>query len=142
MPSASSYEPRPLVPVIKLIGLFNWLGAVQMLFGINVVVWLAFGVVGIIRLADIMPGQIVVWVIAGAVMFGNVGAMVAAAVLLSRRRFVFYLFALAVVLVNVLAAFMDQLGPADFLAMVPNLLILSILVGKRRLFLRPTVVDS
>lgn len=113
-----------------------------MLFGINVVVWLAFGVVGIIRLADIMPGQIVVWVIAGAVMFGNVGAMVAAAVLLSRRRFVFYLFALAVVLVNVLAAFMDQLGPADFLAMVPNLLILSILVGKRRLFLRPTVVDS
>jgi hypothetical protein len=39
--------------------------------------------------------------------------------------------------VNILAAFLDQIGLVDILAMIPNFVILGILVGKRRLFLRP-----
>ena len=106
----------------------------QGLFLVNAAVWLVFGIVSVVRLAG-GAGQGVTAVVVAVLMFGNAGAMALSGALLGQRRLLFYLFALAVLAVNILLTFTDQVGAFDWITFALDLVLLGILLGWRKQFL-------
>jgi uncharacterized membrane protein YsdA (DUF1294 family) len=105
---------------------------VQTLFFINATIWLVFGIMGILRLenGNTTPEN-VLWVIT-FLMFGNVGAMLIAGLWLGRRSKWVFIFALAVLVVNILLTFTDQVGFFDILTALIDLGILGLLLFDRK----------
>ena len=106
----------------------------QGLFFLNAAIWLVFGVVSVIRLAG-NAGQGVAAVVVAILIFGNAGAMALSGALLGKRRLLFYFFALAVLVVNVLLTFTDQVGALDWITFALDLVLLGIMIVARRQFL-------
>ena len=104
------------------------------LFFLNAAIWLVFGMVTVVRLAG-NAGQGVTAVVVAVLMFGNAGAMALSGVLLGRRRVLFYLFALAVLVVNILLTFTDQVGALDWITFAIDLVLLGILILARKQFI-------
>ena len=107
----------------------------QSLFGLNAAIWLTFGILGIFRL--VRGGStptITLWVIT-VLMFGNVGAMLLAGLWLGKRSKWAFFFALAVLGVNLLLTFTDQVGFFDILTALINLGLLGLLLYDRKNFL-------
>jgi hypothetical protein len=104
----------------------------QGLFFLNAAIWLALGVVSSIRLGSSGSQGVTALVIA-ILMFGNAGAMALRGALLGRRRLLFYLFALAVLAVNIVLTFTDQVGVLDWITLAIDLVLVGILAvaGKR-----------
>ena len=105
----------------------------QGLFFLNAAIWVVFGIVSVIRLAG-NAGQGVTAVVVAILMFGNAGAMALSGALLGKRRLLFYLFALAVLAVNVALTFTDQFGAFDLITLVIDLVLLGILIVARKQF--------
>lgn len=116
---------------------WNPVRVVQALLALNTAVWLTFGLISLLRLSLQNPEQIWVFGIVAMLMFGNAAALLLAAWLLGRRPKWGYVFALAVLLVNIVLTFTDQFGLFDLLTLLLDLVSLSILAVKRRDFLRP-----
>ncbi len=109
----------------------------QGLFFLNGGIWLVLAVVSLIRFGG--NGVQAVTALAVAIlMFGNAGAMAVSGALLGRRRLLIYLFALAVLMVNIVLTFTDQVGPLDWITFAIDLVLLSTLLVARKRFLRPT----
>ena len=106
----------------------------QGLFFLNAAIWVLFGIVSVIRLAG-NAGQGVTAVVVAILMFGNAGAMALSGALLGKRRLLFYLFALAVLAVNIVLTFTDQVGALDWITFAIDLVLLGILLGWRKQFL-------
>ena len=106
----------------------------QGLFFLNAAIWLVFGVVSVARLAG-DAGQGVTAVVVAVLMFGNAGAMALSGALLGRRRLLFYLFALAVMVVNIVLTFTDQVGAFDWITFGIDLVLLGILILARKQFI-------
>ena len=106
----------------------------QGLFFLNTAIWLVFGVVSIIRLGG-SAEQAATAVVVAILMFGNAGAMALSGVLLSRRRLPFYLLAFAVLSVNIVLTFTDQVGALDWITFGIDLALLAILVVARQQFI-------
>ena len=107
----------------------------QALFFLNAAIWLVFGIVSVVRLAG-NEGQGVTALVVAILMFGNAGAMALSGALLGKRRLLFYLFALAVLAVNVVLTFTDQVGALDWITFAIDLVLLGILLLARKQFLR------
>lgn len=107
--------------------------AAQGLFFLNAVIWLSFGVVSVLRLGD-NPEQLVTAVIVAVLMVGNVGAMLLAGFSLGRLTRWSYIFALAVLLVNIVLTFTDQFGIFDLLTLLLDLLLFGLLLATRSLY--------
>ena len=107
----------------------------QGLFFLNAAIWLVFGVVSVVRIAG-NGGQGATAVVVAVLMFGNAGAMALSGALLGKRRRLFYLFALAVLAVNIVLTFTDQVGALDWITFAIDLVLLGILLGWRKAFLR------
>ncbi len=111
------------------------LRVVQGLFLLNAVIWIVFS---IIRLIEIAAGPAQVGAIFQAValmMFGNAVAMLLAAWLVGKQDVWGYLFALAILVVNIFFTFTDQVGFFDWATFGVDLVILVLLAVKRRVFL-------
>jgi uncharacterized membrane protein YsdA (DUF1294 family) len=104
----------------------------QAMFFINAAIWLAFGVAGIIRLArENTAPENVMWVIT-ILMFGNVGAMLVAGLWLHRQSKWAYIFALAVLVVNIFLTFTDQVGFFDILTALIDVSLIGLLLFDRK----------
>ena len=104
------------------------------LFFLNAAIWLVFGVLSLVRLVGNGGGAVVGWVVA-ILMFGNAGAMALSGALLGKRKRLFYLFALAVLAVNIVLTFADQVGALDWITFAIDLVLVGILVVGRGQFL-------
>ena len=107
----------------------------QGLFFLNAAIWLALGVMSLMRLGG-NQGQGVAALVVAVLMFGNAGAMALCGALLPKRRMLFYLFALAVLAVNIVLTFTDQVGALDWITFAIDLVLLGILVVARKEFTR------
>jgi lysylphosphatidylglycerol synthetase-like protein (DUF2156 family) len=67
-------------------------------------------------------------------MFGNAGAMALSGMLLARRKLLFYLLALAVLAVNIVLTFTDQVGLLDWITFAIDLVLVAILIVGRKHF--------
>jgi hypothetical protein len=111
---------------------FRLLRAAQILLFANVVIWLIFGSISILRIFERHPEQYVIaWVIA-LMMLGNAAAMGLAGWAIAQRGF-WTFFALAVLGVNIVLTFTDQVGFLDWATFAINLAILGCWWGSRRL---------
>ena len=106
----------------------------QGLFFLNAAIWMVFGTVSVVRIGG-SAGQGVTAVVVAVLMFGNAGAMALSGALLGKRRLLFYLFALAVLAVNVALTFTDQVGAFDLITLIIELVLLGILIVARKQFL-------
>ena len=105
----------------------------QGLFFLNAAIWLVFGIVSLVRLGGSEGGAVTALVVA-ILMFGNAGALALSGALLARRRLIFYLFALAVLAVNIVLTFTDQVGALDWITFAVDLLLAGILIVARKQF--------
>ena len=106
------------------------------LFFLNAAIWLVLGIVSLVRLGGNEGGVMVALVVA-VLMFGNAGAMALSGALLGKRRLLFYLFALAVLAVNIVLTFTDQVGALDWITFAVDLVLVGILIMGRRQFTKP-----
>jgi hypothetical protein len=105
----------------------------QGLFFLNAAIWLALGVMSLSRLGGNEGGVVTAPVVA-ILMFGNAGAMALSGALLTRRRLLFNLFALAVLAVNIVLTFTDQVGALDWITVGIDLVLVGVLIVARRQF--------
>jgi hypothetical protein len=104
----------------------------QRLFFLNALIWLAFGIATLVGVGARNPGQPWMLAVIGALMFGNAAAMALAGWGIGRGGWLWMLVALAVLGVNILLTFTDQVGLLDWLTLAIDLAILGVLVVKRR----------
>ena len=106
------------------------------LFILNALIWLVFGITSILRMSRANPEHtFTMWVVA-ILMFSNAAAMLVSGIGITTQRRIFYLFALAVLGVNIVLTFTDQFGLFDFITLVIDIIILALLVASRRSFFR------
>jgi hypothetical protein len=105
--------------------------AAQILFYANAAIWLALGITTLARLASgATDTSITMWVV-GVLVFGNAGAMLLAGIGIGWPRRLFYLFALAVLAVNIILTFTDQVGILDVLTLLVDLALVGLLIVSR-----------
>jgi hypothetical protein len=119
---------------VKTHFLFEPVKTAQTVFGLNAVIWLAFGIVSLVRLAGSPSSQTITLLVVAILMFANVGTMLLSAWLIGKRKKLFYGLALAILLVNIVLTFTDQFGLFDLLTLIIDLILLAILLVKRKLF--------
>jgi hypothetical protein len=111
----------------------KWIRAAQALFLLMAAIWLVIGVATLAR-GDLGGGS--GWVAAlvvGALMFGNAGAYLLAGLGIGTRwRRLFFYFGLAVLLVNLVLTFTDEVGLLDWVTAGIDLVLLLLLVVTRR----------
>jgi lysylphosphatidylglycerol synthetase-like protein (DUF2156 family) len=107
------------------------------LFYLNATIWLAIGLLSLARLER--GGVTPMWVqgFIALLILANAGAMLLAGWGLGRRRRLTYLFALAVVLVNILLTFTDQVGFLDWITLALDVVILGFLIVVWKIFYNP-----
>ena len=104
--------------------------AAQGLFWANAAVWLSLGVASIARILAQDPEQVLTaWAVA-VLMFGNAAAMGLAAWAIARRG-IWTLFTLAVLMVNIVLTFTDQVGLLDWATFAIDLAILGCWMAAR-----------
>jgi hypothetical protein len=107
----------------------------QVIFFVNAAIWLIFGIAGILRLTNGTDTPVMVlWVIT-ILMFGNVGAMLLAGFWLGRRSRGAFFFALAVLIVNLILTFTDQVGFFDILTALIDLGLIGLILFDRKNYL-------
>jgi hypothetical protein len=108
------------------------LRAAQTLFAVNAIIWIALGVLSMARAYERNPAQsLTIWIIA-VLMFGNAAAMGVAGWTLPRRG-IWTIFALAVLVINIVLTFTDQVGFLDIATLFVDLAILGCWAGSLRL---------
>ena len=104
----------------------------QSLFFINACVWLVIAVNSILRLESISnTPMVVLWVVI-ILMFANAGAMFVTGLWLGRQSKWAFFFALAVLLVNILLTFTDQVGFYDIVTVLLDIGTLGLLLYDRK----------
>jgi hypothetical protein len=109
----------------------------QWLFLLNALIWLGFGIATLVGVGARNPDQPGMLVVIGALMFGNALAMLLAGWGVGRGGWVWMLLALALLGVNILLTFTDQVGFLDWATLAIDLVILGVLVVKWRDFFTP-----
>ena len=107
----------------------------QGVFGLNALLWLVFGIMGILRLANAnTTPMFILWVVT-ILTFGNASAMLIAGIWLGKRTKWAFFFALAVLGINILLTFTDQVGFFDILTALIDFGLLGLLVFDRNNYL-------
>lgn len=104
----------------------------RLLFYANAAIWMPAAAITVVRAAGGTPEQRASAIALTVLMFANAVAMVLSALGLARRSRWFYLFAVAVVVVNLLLTWTDQVGWPDVVTGVLDLVLLGLLVVVRR----------
>jgi hypothetical protein len=116
--------------------------AVQALFVLNAVIWIFLGALYLWQFSSDSGGlSYADWIVAG-LMFANALAMLLLALIIGKRRRIYYFLALAVLAVNILLTVTDEFGLLDLVVLLLGLAILVLLVGGRRRYLPPASGDQ
>lgn len=99
----------------------------RVLFVLNAVIWLAFGVISLNGLAA-SAGTPILWAVA-LLMLGNAAALLVCAWLLRRRGKLALLATTAVLAANILLTFTDQVGFLDIATAVLDVVLLGIVLA-------------
>ena len=111
----------------------------RLLFALNGLIWLLISGLSVPRLPGSNDEYYVLYLIILLLMFANAGAMFVAALWLGARRWLSYLFALALLFGNIVLTFTDQVGFWDLLTLFLDLGILLLLWRRRSDFLSSAV---
>jgi len=101
-------------------------GYAQVLLLANAIIWLGLGGVTLMRMAT--RGQGIAVVVLAVLMAGNAGAMALAALGLRRGHSWAWWLAMAVMALNIVLTFTDQVGLVDLLTGLVDLIIVALLV--------------
>lgn len=112
--------------------LTNPLRLTQILFYVSGAVWVLLGIAALWRMNAGGLLTPISAIMIGMLMFGNAFILLLAGVGLAERTRLTYLFALLILVVNIVLAFTDQFGLFDLLTLLLNLLILALLLIYRK----------
>ncbi|HSN78241.1 MAG TPA: hypothetical protein VL334_24480 [Anaerolineae bacterium] len=104
----------------------------RILFFLDAVIWLVFGVAILARVIPGAPDQASTAGIIAVLMLGNAAALALAGWGLGRRSQLAWLFALALLLVNTVLTVADQMGLWDWLFLALELAMLGLLLAVAR----------
>ena len=113
----------------------NSVKAAQILFILNAIIWLLFGIVSLVQITTNGSEQQIVALVIAILMFGNVGAMLLAGIGLGTRRRLFFYFGIVVLAVNIILTFTDQFGVFDCVTLVLDVILLGLLIATRSQYL-------
>lgn len=102
---------------------------VQVLFVLDAAIWLAFAVATYLRILPGIPDQGAMTGVMAALMLGNAAALAVAGWGLGRQSLIFYFFAVAVLVVNIVLTVTDQMGLWDWLILALEAVMLGLLLG-------------
>ena len=100
----------------------------QILLYLNAAIWVALAVTSLIRLEknDTLP--LITLLVISFLMFCNAGAMFIAGVTIVRGKRWYLYFAIAVLVVNIILTFTDQVGIFDWLTLIIDIFILGLIL--------------
>jgi hypothetical protein len=101
----------------------------QALFLANAVIWVLIGAATVLRMAGGSAEQRASAVVIAILMLGNAGAMLVSAVGLGRRSRLLCLFAIAVLVVNIILTVTDQIGLLDVLTGALDVVLLVLVIS-------------
>ncbi|MBN2549274.1 MAG: hypothetical protein JXB15_08960 [Anaerolineales bacterium] len=99
----------------------------QGLFTLNALIWAVIGIASILRAASSQSQGYTPWVVA-LLMFPNAIAMLVCGLGIGTQKKIFFFLALAVLAVNILLTFTDQVGLLDWITLAIDLAILILIV--------------
>lgn len=114
---------------------FDTMRVTQFLLGLEGLIWAGFGIISLQNMTEKYPDQTSLYGLIALMMFGNALAMLLSAWLIVKRKRIFYLFSLVILLVNLLLTFTDQVGTFDLATLILDLIICGILISRRTTFL-------
>ena len=100
----------------------------RLLFFLNTILWLAFGVSTVAGVVSSYQEDILMQWIVAIMMFGNAYAMMISGIGILSGRKIFYLLALTVIIINIILTFTDQFGLFDFITLLIDAVILALLI--------------
>ena len=113
----------------------NPIRAVQSLLTLDGLVWIGLGIFSWVSLVEKYPNEEAVYSLLALMMFGNALVMLLCAWLIGKGKILFYLFTLAVMMVNLLLTFTDQFGGFDLATLLLGVLVCGIMIFRREDFL-------
>ena len=105
------------------------------LFFLDAAIWLAFAVAIYMRIIPGIPDQEPAVGMMAALMLGNAAALAAAGWGLGRQSPIFYFFAVAVLVINILMTITDQMGLWDWLVLALEVVMLALLLSVARSYM-------
>ena len=108
----------------------------QILLFMNAAVWLLFGFISLVRMAMDESAATSTLLVVAVLMFGNVAALLIAGVVVRKPQKRWFWLVTAVLLINIILTFTDQVGIFDLLTLLLDLLILSLIIANRAWFWR------
>ncbi len=107
---------------------------VRTLFFLNAVIWLLFGLISLYRIASGDNAYPITMLVIAVLMFGNVVALTLSGFVVKWPQKRWFWLATAVLLINILLTFTDQVGIFDLLTLLLDVTILSLLIANRDWF--------
>jgi hypothetical protein len=104
--------------------------AARALFYVNAAVWMLLGAASLVRMAGNSADPGVTLLVVAMLMFGNAAAMLWGLGLGKQNR-LFYFFAIAVLVVNIILTFTDQFGVLDFATLAIDVVLFGLLIATR-----------
>lgn len=99
-------------------------------------IWIIFGIIYLVQLNNFYPPTAsYIFIIVAMLIFGNAVAFFLIYLFLPRRKKLIYYSSLAYLFLNIVLAFTDQFGLADFLSLIIDIVIVILLIWKRQDFL-------
>lgn len=111
---------------------FSKTKTVQVLFYLNALIWLAFGIYTLINMIDRYPGRVITVYVIGFMMLGNVGMMFLSGILIGKPNKWAYFFAMFVLVINIILTVTDQFGSFDLVTLLLDLVIFGLLISIRK----------
>ena len=103
----------------------------RILFYLNAAIWLVLGVVSLLRIANEGAVYSMTILVVALFMFGNMAALLLSGFVLKWQQKRWFWLVTAVLLINIILTFTDQVGLFDLLTLLLDLIILSLLIVNR-----------
>jgi uncharacterized membrane protein len=109
--------------------------AVQSILALDGLVWTGMGIFSWVSQVEKYPNEEALYSLLALMMFGNALVMLLCAWLIGKRKKLFYLLTLAVMMVNLILTFTDQFGGFDLATLLLDMLVCGIMIFRRENFL-------
>lgn len=100
---------------------------VRVLFLLNTILWLSYGVFKFVRMKPLSLELGNTPLAIPTLMIGNAAAFLLASIGISKKRNIFYYFAISVILLNIILIALDPFGIHDLFALLFDMLLLALL---------------
>jgi hypothetical protein len=107
--------------ITKSLNVLKPLRIAQALFFLNAAIWLVFGITSLGRITNDSPSGQITALVVGILMFGNAAAMLLSGLLIGKGKRRYYFLAAAVLTINIILTFTDQVGLLDWITLAIDL---------------------